>query len=166
MRLLGIFLISAVPVLFCFWKGEEIRRKQKMRNGFLLFLEHTLFQIENFDRDQREIFLRFENADLEKAGFLPAIRSEVERDPCGAVGRIMDSFLSSFSFSSKGEEALAAFSAHFGMQAKATQLNELRRVIEILRKNGEKEKIETENKIKIVRMIGVTAGLGILILMI
>lgn len=166
MKLLGILCIGAVPLLFCFRQGEELRKKQKARDAFLLFLEYTLFQIENFDRDQREIFFGFENADLEKSLFLPSLRREVEKNPCGAMERVLPSHFTVFSFSPEAEEILRVFSAHFGMQAKMTQIIELKRAIQILRESGEKERKETEKKIKITRMIGVTACLGILILMI
>ncbi len=165
MRITGLLLLSATPILFFFFLSEEIRKKAKKRKRFTLFLEHILFEIENFNRDQREIFEKYEDPLLEKELFLSDLREEVKKAPCGALGKTIENHLSSFGFSGQINEGILLFGKHFGMQAKNTQLKEISDLIQLLKKDNEKEKTETENKVRTTRMIGVTAGIGILILM-
>ncbi len=165
MKTLGLLFLSAVPVLFSFFLGEEMRQKQNMRKSFALFIQHILFEIENFNRDQREIFQSFENKALEKSGFLISLREEVERSPCGALFRAVEQHLPSFGFSLPMEEVIKSCAEHFGTQGKESQIRELFDLSEALGKDFEKEKTETENKIRITRMVGLTVGIGIFILM-
>ncbi len=165
MKTAGLLLLSIVPILFSYFLGEEIRQKQNLRKNTVLFFQHILFQIENFNRDQKEIFFSFDNKVLEKAGFLPSLREEVESAPCGALGRIIKKHLPSFGFSPQMADLVQSTGDHFGTQGKESQINELYHTIDQLKKENEKEKTETENKIRISRMVGITVGIGIFILM-
>ena len=165
LKTFGLLFLSAVPVLFSFFLGEEIRQKQNMRKNLLLLFQHILFQIENFNRDQKDIFSSFENKDFEKSGFLSDLCNEVSLLPCGAFHRTVEKHLSSFGFSAPMQDLILTAAINFGTQGKESQIKELRNLVEILEKEYEKEKTETENKIRITRMVGLTIGIGIFILM-
>lgn len=165
MKTVGLIFLSAVPILFSFFLGEEMRQKENLRKNLPIFFRHIIFEIENFNRDQKEIFQSFENRALEKCGFLPELCKEVEESPCGALYRSMEKHLPSFGFSVQIYDLILGVSERFGTQGKESQVKELSALAETLEKNYEKEKTETENKIRITRMVGLTVGIGIFILM-
>ena len=106
MRLFGIGLVAAVPLLFFHWQAMEIRKALRWRKGLLLLIRAMEFQIQHFDREQTEIFSAFGDKALEDLGFLPALRLETKRAPCGAFGRVMADFLPKFSYSAETGEVL------------------------------------------------------------
>lgn len=166
MKFFALLLLSLIPCLIGFWKGEETREKMKMRKAFLSFLEEILFQIRHFNRDQKEIFFSFENIVLEKSGFLTDLRNETDENPMGSLHRTVQFHLPSFSFSKRAQESILLFTRHFGIQSRERQLEELHDTFDILQKELDQEKTQTENKIKIMRISGIATGLGFLILVI
>lgn len=166
MRLFGIGLVAAVPLLFFHWQAMEIRKALRWRKGLLLLIRAMEFQIQHFDREQTEIFSAFGDKALEDLGFLPALRLETKRAPCGAFGRVMADFLPKFSYSAETGEVLLALGEHFGLQAKQDQLRELSEVADLLDGEREQELSDVQNRIKILEMVGLSASLGIWILLI
>ena len=165
MKFFGILCLSMIPIRLSLSLCEDMKRKQNLRKNLLLFFQHILFEIENFNREQKIIFEKFENPILKKSGFLDELLDEVNSAPCGAFGRVMQKHLPSFGFSRQISDVLLTVGEHFGTQAKNRQIEELEELISLLKTENEKEKTETENKIRITRMVGLTAGIGILILM-
>ena len=165
MKFIGITCLSLIPIFFSLSLCEDMRRKQNLRKNLLLFFQHVLFEIENFNREQKVIFEKFENPILKKSGFTDDLIKEVNTAPCGAFGRVMQRHLPSFGFSGQIISVLSAVGEHFGTQAKNRQTEELKEAIFLLKEESEKDRMETENKIRITRMVGITAGIGILILM-
>ncbi len=166
MKLLGTTFLSIVPLLFFYFQGEDVKKRALLRASLLDLILHMEFQIRHFSREQEQIFSDFEGKPLEQIGFLPDLREESKREPCGAFDRTLRSYLPSFSFDPTCEKTLLALSEHFGMQGKESQLAEISQTHRILSETAEKEKVNVENRIKILRMIGLTAGIGIWILMI
>ena len=165
MKLAGIFFLSVLPFILTFRMGENVRTGEKRRKAFLDLLSHIHFQIENFNRNQKEIFSRFENDILRSTEFYHALEEEIERKPCGAFGAVWDKYGAEFDFDPQTSEILDRFAKHFGLQEKNAKLAELERAIKLLEKKSEHSKTECENRIKILRMTGLTAGLGILIIL-
>lgn len=166
MKFFALCLFALIPFLFSLWKVEELKEKMKLQEALLIFLEEICFQIKHFNRDQKEIFCLFQNKVLEKSAFLNELRKETEEKPLFAVKRTLEKHLPSFSFSEKCQDALLKFAENFGVQSKQRQLEELEETIEILSAEQTKEKPKTENKMKMIRTTGITAALGILILLI
>lgn len=165
MKLVGILFLSALPLVLTFRMGEDIRLREKRKKAFLDLLCHVQFQIENFNRIQKEIFNGFENNVLRNTEFYHALEEQIEKNPCGAFGAVWEKHASFFGFDPQTSEILDRLAKHFGLQEKNAQLEELERAIELLEKKAEHSKTECENRIKILRMTGLTAGLGILIIL-
>ncbi len=166
MKTFGILLLSAIPILLSLRAGEELRRALRLRSEFLKLLSHVRFQIENFSTDQKEIFLKFDSPVLRKTPFYECLQNRLETMASGAFGFAWSEYGEDFSFDPKSRELLDRFARLFGFLEKQTQLSELSRVIGHLEKDETTRKAECENKIKILRITGLTAGLGIFILLI
>ncbi|MBE6713246.1 MAG: hypothetical protein E7580_06980 [Ruminococcaceae bacterium] len=166
MKLAGILFLSLIPILFSFRLGEELRRKQKLRKAFLEFLSHFHFQIENFLRDQAEIVSCFDHSLFCKTPFFAELEKQIRENPCGAFARTWKRHGEDFGFDAETFQLLSQLAEHFGFQEKNAQLAELSRAVEVLEKRENDGEKECENKIKILRISGLTAGLGILILLI
>ncbi len=166
MKLFGVALLSLIPVILSFRVGEELRIKEKRKRAFLKLLCHIHFQIENFLKDQREIFGGFDDPILTKTDFYQELQRQLEEKPCGALGYAWQLYGEDFSFDAQSRQILDELAKHFGFLEKKAQLAQLSRGIDFLEKQEASRKTEWENKIKILRISGVTAGLGILILFI
>ena len=166
MKALGIGLLSLLPVIFTFRICEEMRLKEKNKWALLSLLQHMHFQIENFLTDQSLIFMQFENQILEKSEFWHDLLQELSDNPCGAFGRAWKNHGEEFPFPVQIREILDHLASNFGFLEKNAQLAELERAIKELEEEAPHSKTECENKIKILRMSGITAGIGILILFI
>ncbi len=166
MKTFGILLIAITPIIFTYRLGEDLRLKETRRAAFLALLSHIYFEIENFLRDQKEIFDRFENPILKKTRFFQILRERLASAPCGAFGTAWESCYSDFSFDMQCQEVLDHLAKHFGLLEKSAQLLELKRAIDLLEKKQSVSRAEMENKVKILRISGLTAGLGIFILLI
>ena len=166
MKIFGILLLSLIPLILSLRGGEEIRLAAKRRSAFLALLLQMKFQIENFSRDQKEIFLNFDSQVLRKTPFYVELQSRLATAANGAFGFAWKKHGEAFSFDSESRDLLDRFAEHFGFLEKQAQLSELDRVISHLEKNESLRKAECENKVKILRISGVTAGLGIFILLI
>ena len=165
MKLVGIFILSLIPVILSFrWSGE-LRQKQKLRKAFGEFLAHVHFQIENFLREQKEILSHYENPVLEKSAFYQEYRCRLSKTPCDAFDYAWKKHGKDFGFDGECEEILGALAQHFGLQEKGAQLAELKHALSLLEPAEAKDKKECENKVKILHVSGITAGLGIMILL-
>ena len=78
MKAAGALILSVIPVVLFYRWGEELRLKEKQRKAFFKLLVHIRFQIENFSRDQKEIFKRFSDPVLERTDFFTALEKELE----------------------------------------------------------------------------------------
>lgn len=166
MKSIGIFFLSLIPILAGFFRGAGLEKNEKAKDALIHFLEEIRFQIFNFNRTQIEIYENYEDKMLEEAGFLPYLREETEREPWGALKRAMEDYLESVSFSPRSQEMLFSFSARFGMCSKSAQLSDLEKTLLCLHEERKKEAEMMKNRAKIARMTGLTAGLGIFILLI
>jgi stage III sporulation protein AB len=166
MKLLGIAFLSLIPLLLSFRAGEELRGTARRREAFLKLLLRMHFQIENFSRDQKEIFDGFDSAILRKTPFYEDLLRELKRAPSGAFACAWKRHGELFAFDTESRELLDVFADHFGFLEKRAQLSELGSVIRHLEKKEAIRKAEWENKAKILRISGITAGLGIFILLI
>ena len=166
MRLFGIGFLSLIPVLWGAWRREAIRKEGRLHAAAIRFFEHLKLEIEAFSRAQDAIFRDFQDPDLEKNGFLPRLRGEVERNPCGALGRALEGFSAGGWFSSREREALREFSAYFGMQSKDAQLKDCEKLLIVLRTREEKEQEKRKADASIAWTTGLCAGLGLFILLI
>ena len=166
MKLIGITFFSLIPLLLSYRVGEELRRTVSRREAFLKLLLRLQFQIENFSRDQKEIFQGFDSGILRKTPFYEDLLSELNRTPSGAFACAWKRHGALFAFDSESMELLDTFASHFGFLEKRAQLSELDSVIRHLEKKEAIRKAEWENKVKILRISGITAGLGIFILLI
>ncbi|MBQ3076017.1 MAG: stage III sporulation protein AB [Clostridia bacterium] len=166
MRMTGILLLALVPTILSFRLGEEIRRKEKLRNAFCDFLCHIHFQINNFLRDQEEIYSRFDNAFFRETDFFLELENRLSENSCGAFGFAWERHSEDFSFDRETGEILDRLAKNFGLLEKETQLAQLSEAISLLKQKKAEHQSECNNKIKILRISGLTAGLGILILLI
>lgn len=166
MKTFGILLLSVIPLLLSLRAGEEIRLASRQRSAFLKLLTQMRFQIENFSRDQKEIFNDFDSPVLRKTPFYEELQNRLETEASGAFGYAWKRYGEQFSFDPESRELLDRLAEHFGFLEKEAQLFELGCVINHLEKNESGRKAECENKIKILRISGLTAGLGIFILLI
>ena len=166
MKMIGVALLSLVPILFGFFRANEIEQNQKRKTAFLKFLEEIHFQIKNFSKNQILLYENFENKVLEKDGFLEDLRLETKKAPWGAFERAVLEYLSILSCSNRARETLSDFAKRFGMQSKEAQLKDLEKMILIWEEEEKNEKMRVEGRAKVSRMTGLTAGLGIFILLI
>lgn len=166
MKTIGILLLSAIPFLLSFRAGEELRQRMRWRSAFLKLLTHMQFQIQNFSRDQKEIFDGFDSPVLRKTPFFEELQDRLSTRVSGAFGYAWKKHGPAFDFDGESRELLDRFAEHFGFLEKQAQLSELDGVIRHLEKKDAADGTECLNKIKILRITGMTAGLGIFILLI
>lgn len=166
MKSIGVFLLALIPILAGFFRARALEKNEKRKGALLLFFDEIYFQIYNFNRSQAQIYQNFENKILEEEGFLPSLREEAEREPWGALRRVIEDYLGSVSFSPRAHQAILDFGERFGMQSKSAQLSDLDQTLKCLREEEKKDAETIKNRIKIARMTGLTAGIGIFILLI
>lgn len=166
MRLFGILLLSVVPIIFSIRAGEEVRKTEKKKEAMTNLLCTLHFQIENFLKDQREIFANYEDPLLKNTSFYKELEQRLEKNPCGAFQYAWKLHGKEFAFDAQTNELLSEIANHFGFLEKKAQLEQLAHGIAQLEKTEPTRKAECENKIKILRMSGITAGLGLFILLI
>ncbi|MBR4287915.1 MAG: hypothetical protein IKT50_00595 [Clostridia bacterium] len=166
MKSIGLIFLSLVPMAIGFFKGEELGRAGKIKKALIDFFQTARTQVALYRREQKDIFFDYEDKNLEKAGFLPLLREEIQKDPCLALKRAMDSSLNTLNLSAIESKALTEFSENFGMQSHASQLTDFDKVLSVLNEEYERFEKDLQGKIKLNRTIGITAGLGIYILLI
>jgi len=166
MKNIGLILLAVVPMIFGFFKGEELRRTAKIKQALLVFFQTARTQIALYRREQKMLFCEYEDPLLEKIGFLPLLREEVEKDPCLALNRAVESSMDCFSLSSAETKAIKEFSENFGMQSHQSQITDFDKLLPLLKEENEKYEKDLQGKIKLNRTIGITAGLGIYIMLI
>jgi len=165
MKLFGLFLISLAPISYGFYHAACLRRLLRTRVELARFFNYLRDQIDFFSKPQEEIYRQFENAYLERIGFLPQLRSEYQNNPCGAMERAVEFLLEAWDFSVSESEALRSFSGQFGMLSKEAQISDCDRLITVLEAQ-EKEKRKTiDTDIRLSRLFGLTVGIGIFILL-
>lgn len=166
MKTIGIILLMSLPVILSFRRAEEIKQKEKMRKAFCQMLTRVHFQIENFSTPQGEIFRGIQIPVLEKTDFFQTLLRLLDSSPCGALAAAWREYGSDFDYDSQTKELLDSLAEHFGVCERQFQLRELERAIRLLEENGLKSRGECQNKIKILHITGLTAGLALLILLI
>ncbi len=166
MKNMGLLLLALVPTVFGFFKGEELGRTGKIKKALIAFFQTARTQIRLYRREQKALFSDYEDTLLEKIGFLPLLREEVKKDPCLALSRAVDASTKSLMLSAAESKALSEFSKNFGMQSQASQLEDFDKLLSVLNEENEKFQEDLQSRIKLNRTIGITAGLGIYILLI
>lgn len=166
MRLFAAFFLAVIPIYFGWQRKTQFLFLGRLKGAFIRFAENIEFEIDAFSRPQNQIFQRFEDGVLERSGFLPQLRNEVEQDPCGALARTLSSFYSEGWFSPLEEEAWIEFSSRFGMQSKQTQLQDCQKLLSILNKEEEKSKEKRSSDAALAQTVGICVGVGLFILLI
>lgn len=166
MKNIGLFFLALVPIALGFFKAEELRRAEKTKKALIDFFQTSRTQIDLYRREQNILFFDYKNPLLEKLGFLPLLREEVEKKPCLALKRALDASMNHFFLNEAEISALTEFSENFGMQSHTSQLTDFDKLIFVLNEEYEKFRKDLYGKIKLNRTIGITAGLGIYILLI
>ncbi len=166
MKMIGLILLALVPTVIGFYRGEELRKILKIQMGFLQFFREIEQQISLFSREQQEIFANFQNKSLEDIGFLSHLREEVRKEPCGAIHRVIHAFPLEKYFGETQRDYIYLVCERFGMLSREAQLQDLSKLILLLSKEEDTAKEITDGKIRIARTVGMTAGLGLIILLI
>ena len=166
MRLFSAILLALIPIYLGAKRKATLLQEGRIKAALLKLAEGIHFEIEAFSRPQNQIFSRFEDTTLEKIGFLPRLRDEVDRDPCGAFSRTLDFFHGERLFSPLEEEAWRDFALRFGMQSKIAQLEDLKKLLRILEKEEEKAKEKRASDAALAWTVGLCAGIGLFILII
>jgi len=165
LKLLGLIFLVAASSLAGYFRGEEKRKAYLFLREMLRFFRHVHFEIETFMRTQEEIYQRFSSAFLERCGFLPLLREEVKKDPAGALDRCLKEITPTVSLSPLFTEPIYAYSENFGYRSRETELGECAKLILWLEMTEREEKIKTEQAVRLCRTVGITAGIGILIIL-
>lgn len=165
MKTAGVFVLSLIPLILSFKMGTELRQKMNRQKAFFEFLSYVYFQIENFNRNQKEIIKGFDHKVFRETNFFITLQEQIDENTCSAFRSAWETFGEEFGFDSATEELLTRLANHFGLQERVSQLQELDGAVKLLEKKLEQSQSDFENKIKILRMSGITAGLGILILL-
>ncbi len=166
MKSVGLLFLALIPTLYGFFKGEEIRRSVKTKRALIDFIQTMQNEISLYHREQKAIFLAYEDPMLEKIGFLSHLKEEVEKSPCLALQRSFEFLLTKLQFSSLESRAMTEFGNSFGMQSHASQLKDFDRLLVVLKSEDEKRQKDLAGQIKLNRAMGITVGLGIYIMLI
>lgn len=156
-------LISAVFILAGFFAAEFRRRQSRLRHGFLHLLEEMRFQIEHFSLEQAQLFERLSVKASERQ-FLTLLREELKKDPVLAWKRAFARFDKRGLFSPREEEGLLSFGEHFGLLSKKRQLEEIDVAVSLMKECVARDEKSLQTDLRLYRMLGITAGLGFLIL--
>ena len=166
MKLFASVLLAVIPIILGWRRKTRILLSGRIKAAFIRFAEQLHFEIEAFSRPQNQIFFRFEDGILERIGFLPRLRKEVEEEPCGALERALASFSEEICFSPLEEEAWTEFAHRFGMQSKHAQLKDCEKLLSILQKEEESAKEKRTNDAALAWTVGICVGVGLFILLI
>ena len=164
--LIGVLLLSLIPILIGEWRRKQILDEGIQSEAMIAFLEHLEFRIRVFNQSQERIVADFQNQAMEKNGFLPSLREEIQREPCGALGRTMSHFLEETEFFPLIGDSLLSFSSSFGMQSREGQIRDCEQILSLVKAQEEKGREERMAKANVSRATGLCAGLGIFILLI
>lgn len=165
MKGLGSALIGLALSLPGILMALETGRRNQKERAMMDFWENIFFQIKTFNRAQKDLFFSYKNAYLEKTGFLHLLRESVSENPVGALGRVLEAYLSSAFRPTLKEETLAV-AKRFGLQSKRAQLYDLEALCALYRREvKEKEKDNTAlSRLYLICGIAVGAGVWILLL--
>ena len=94
------------------------------------------------------------------------MREELSKDPCGAIHRTICAFPLEKYYGETQRDYIYLVCERFGMLSKEAQLQDLNKLILLLSKEEATAKKITDGKIRIARTVGMTAGLGLIILLI
>jgi len=166
MRTAGIAFLSFVPVLAGFFAKIYFEKEEKIKHALIVFFEHLQFEIDCFLRPQEEIFFCFQNSVLEKCGFLPVLRQEVQKEPWGVLERSLAILTENIHFTPREEEALHQFAKNFGMQSKKKQIEDCESLLKLLKMEETTEKQKRKTNGSILWTCGICLGIGIFILLI
>lgn len=166
MKGIGLFILSLVPVIYGFLKGEELNRAAACKAALIDFFEAIRLEISLYRREQKTLFENYENPILEKIGFLPRLRKEVKEKPCLALDRSIAELPESMKLTPLERRALSEFTKNFGMQSHASQLQDFEKLLCVLKEEDLRTRRDLPAKIKLARTLGITLGLGIYILLI
>lgn len=166
MKALGLFIVSAIPMALGFFWGAELEKAARIREALLSFLRRTRDAIARFQRSQEDIFLHYENAVLERIGFLPRLRKEVSSRPFRAMERSLLIITEETRLGDGEKKALLDFGKNFGLQSLKAQISDLDSVISLFEEAVEKERRDLPSRIRLARVLGVTVGMGIYIMLV
>jgi len=165
MKTAGLICFASALTLMGYFHGEKIRKTMICMEELFRLIQHIRFEIEVFSREQGEIFRKFQSDFLERCGFLEQLIRETENNPTGSLFRSLDSFLSRFPILPRWKEELLHWAESFGMRSRTKELEETERLELFLEKSLQTEREEMKNRIRLSGILGLTAGIGILILL-
>ncbi|MBR3836572.1 MAG: hypothetical protein IKJ74_00360 [Clostridia bacterium] len=166
MRVTGITLLSLVPILIGLYRKEKLLRQGRLRASLLHLLETVAFEIDAFTRTQDQIFLQFRDRELEKTGFLPQLRQEIEKAPCGAFRRSLTVLFQESFLSEREQNELLEFGEYFGLQSKEAQLRDCKKILSLLHSEEERVGAKRKADASIAQTTGLCIGVGLFILLI
>lgn len=163
-RLFALAFFALIPSLIGFWHGEKLRKEVSVLGAVSLFLAEIEKKIELFSATPENIFTKFENSVLEKNLFLPSLRKEVTQKPVGAMKRALEEV--DLGLQKKDREVLFQFSEDFGMLSRERQLEKCENTFLYFSDREKEEAASLPEKLRLSRAIGISAGAGLLILLI
>ncbi|MBR7165164.1 MAG: hypothetical protein IKD18_02685 [Clostridia bacterium] len=166
MRVAGIGLLSLVPILIGLYRKEKLLQQGRIRASILRLFETITFEIDAFTRGQDQIFLQFRDRELERMGFLPHLRNEIETVPCGAFQRSLPLLFQTVSFSEREQNGLLEFGEYFGLQSKESQLRDCNKILSLLRSEEERMGAKRKADASVAQTTGLCIGIGMFILLI
>ena len=165
MKTAGLFFLAASFALGGYFHGEEIRKAKLCMEELFRLIQHVRFEIEVFSRDQGGIYQKFSSPFFTRCGFLPLLIRETDLNPTGALYRCLRDFLPQFRLPNRWSEEILNWSESFGMRSRQKELEETGQLVIFLEKSLKEERENMKNRIRLSRTLGLTAGIGIFILL-
>ena len=166
MKLAGGAIIFVFSVLVGLILGERKRNASRECAAFLELFRYVRGQISCFDTPTKLIWRNFENAVLEKNGFLKALAdAESEEIYFDAFSRAFDMTEPSLSMSGEAKNLIRSFGGVIGKSSSEEQLSVIDRYISQMSEIYEKAKAEADRDGKLYLTMGFSIGAAIFILL-
>ena len=162
MKILGLILIFASSTAQGFIRASAHTDALKRLRGLIDLLYFIKREISSYLTPQGEIFEKFRNRDLEKCGFLEALRGADSLNPLyQALGSRGDTLL----IKREAFDTLLSFSKELGCFSPEEECARCDRAIAELEDILKIQKEETAEKTRLCRTVGAMVGMGAVLML-
>lgn len=159
MKILGAAVLFLFFSLLGCYAGEREKKRLSECEAFLELFEYIKNQVNFFLTPTKVMYRTFSNKVLEDCGFLPTLRSHENDEVYHNVWRIsLQTHKKNLKLTPDQFDLILEFGDCIGKSNGQIQTNSFDYYIAELKKEIEKEKIQSEKNAKLYRTLGITAG--------
>lgn len=163
MKEMGLLLVFISSTALGYVRAYLYKDKERELSAFLEFICFIRAEVSSYLTPQNKIYEKFNNATLEKNGFLSSLRHFLEQgSPCALSDALKYSELK---IDGETRELLLSFANDFGTRSSEEECQRCDRTIKLLEEKHTKIKEETAEKTRLYRSMGSMVGIGLVLLL-